>query len=164
MGRDQTSESERAGEESSEHTGGRAYRPQTIEESLIFDTSYLTKWLYDRFGAALRTVLVYDGAVSEYTYLAGDVGAMYTDTELDRIADEHAFQDALSHPHYESLFHLGDTEATVTLFEDATLLQVPFDDATGVAFAVERGCAVDVDDVVTTLRGEYRPEFVSGDG
>ncbi|GGL35484.1 hypothetical protein GCM10009037_18920 [Halarchaeum grantii] len=140
---------------------GIARRPDESEESLVRESSHLTKWLYDRYGDGLRTVLVYDGAVSEYTYLADHVGEQYSDAELERIADEHAFQDSLSNPHYESLFHLGGTEATVTLFEGATLVQVPFDNTTGVVLTVDRARSLDVDALVETAREEHRPEFVS---
>ncbi|MFB6077823.1 MAG: hypothetical protein ABEJ80_02445 [Halarchaeum sp.] len=146
-----------------ERADGAAYRPERIEESLTRG-SHATRWLRDRFGDALRTVLVYDESVNEYTHLADRVDDQYTDGELDRIAREHGFRDALTGPHFESLFHLGDTTATVTRFEDGTLVQVPFDDATGVVITVESGTPIDLDELVGALRTDYRPEFVSTDG
>lgn len=49
----------------------------------------------------------------------------------------------------------------MTLFEGATLVQVPFDNATGVVLTVDRARSLDVDALVETAREEHRPEFVS---
>jgi len=144
------------------YAGGAAYRPERIEDSLTRG-SHTTQWLRDRFGEALRTVLVYDESVNEYTYLADRVDDQYSDDELDRIAREHGFRDALTGPHFESLFHLGDTTATVTRFEDGTLVQVPFGETTGIVLTVESGTPIDLNGLVGALRTDYRPEFVSTD-
>ena len=141
-------------------SGGTVYVPSDGKESLLGPSDDLTTWLYDRYGDALRTVIVYRDDVSEYVYLSDRVGEEYTTAELERIADETAFRDALTNPHYESLFHLGETDATAPLFTDATLVQVPFDESTGVLITVEREVAVDVDALASALREAHRPGFL----
>jgi len=137
--------------------------PDDDGESIVRNAAELEGWLRERYGDALRTVLVYEGAVNEFVYSAATVANRYTAEEFERLAEETAFRDALTNPHYESLFHLGETEAAVTVFADATLVQVPLGDGRGFVLTVERGhgVAVNVGDLVTAVRGERRPRFVA---
>ncbi|MFB6077822.1 MAG: hypothetical protein ABEJ80_02440 [Halarchaeum sp.] len=139
---------------------GRVITPGSDDSALVNHSSRLAEWLDDRYGDALRTVIVYVDDVSEYVYLAERVDDAYSTDELERIAAETAFRDALSNPHFESLFHLGDTEAAVTRFEDATLVQVPFDEDRGVVLTVGRDASLELDALVTALRADHRPNFV----
>jgi len=142
---------------------GTVITPGGDDTVLADHSNRLAEWLYDRYGDALRTVIVYVDDVSEYVYLSERVSESYSTAELETIAAETAFRDALTDPHFESLFHLGDTTATATLFEDATLVQVPFDDATGVVITVEGDHSIELDELVTAIRDDHRPEFVATD-
>lgn len=139
---------------------GTAYIPGDGNGPLLEQSDDLTAWLSEQYGDALRTVIVYRDDVSEYVYLSNRVRSDYTTADLERIAGETAFRDALTNPHYESLFNLGETAATATLFADATLVQVPFDESTGVLITVDREVAVDVDRLTTALREAHRPTFL----
>lgn len=89
----------------------------------------LTASLLDHVGGSLRAVIAYRTDGYEILYMPGDVEDAYSDEELDTVYAELLFETAGT-DYKETLYHLGEMEADVRLFETATLVNVmPVDDA-----------------------------------
>jgi len=111
-----------------------------------------TAALRETVGGALRVVGFHEGSDWQITYMRDDVRDGYGDGSIDDIADDLVL-DVLSTPRQESLYELGDLQATSRLFEDGLVVHVPTGDRSGYLVSLDTGGDATGRDIVDVVRG-----------
>lgn len=103
-----------------------------------FHTDAIHDELSERLGSSLRGVICYDSGAYD-DRMREDVDALYSDAEVRAFVDD-TIIDQLGEPDEQGLFHLGDLEASIRLFEQSWVVRVSTGCGTkrGCLFSVER--------------------------
>lgn len=111
----------------------------------------LVEPLRDSVGPALRAVAHHEGDSWDLAYLRDDLRSEYGDGEKDDIAEDLVLT-GLSGSRQESLYGLGELEATVRLFGNGLVVHVPAGERAGYFVSLDGDADVSGREVVEFVR------------
>lgn len=102
-------------------------------------------------GDSLRTVARFAPTESVILYARTDVPADYDDSTLEDIGNDLVLE-SLASTWQESLYELGDLDATVRIFDEGTVVAVPVSERKGYLASVDEHCPLPVRDIVARIQ------------